>query len=1589
MAGKVTNQQAVQATIKLEDFRKAVNTENTKNKGYVRFVPNGKDGVKIEKVNNKIDFKIGWRTNINAENNKLMRQKFVNAFKSDLRWVAKEKLDNLIDSITQKDGKENTAALSRKEIETAFKTYDDHMGTVSGRNMMYKNLIAAKAKECGVDSKELLEFIKTKNIQTVDHTKWTVLEPAGEEGGDMKLSMSADIFRGELLALEKILNTTVVPLLKAELVIKNVLADEVAVQQNELNINFGQKLTQEDMGKLRGVLLQYLQAKNLLDDAEEINAEGKKVGGGNGNIIGTSRMIFDKFMTDVLPKVVEDRLAMAHNSNYKDVDGIKKEDFLSVDTILKYAEEFMSSAKAFLDNPPDFNAVFKEEAKKLDLNSIDGQIDKNIIDQALLANKVVDKMAADFLGHQLFEKEIGDHINWENKGRKDPNKVDDYDLAHARLMSNANMAAIKREGLLASFTKIYMAKNGLIEIEPEKLSDAAINSDIKSNTSKAAAEAVTKLKIAYQVQLGEKNGEKVTNGANAYIDEMGKGISNIVDQAQLKYIDASLITELLTTYTLAKIMNEKMALAVHGVSASPQISNDSKVLQEDLKGIKSAVDACVGFESKLKSAMHKEFKLLDTALTNACKKGFITDEQKMEMLAQVRKSLNSVHTEALRAFFSEAPFVESENAQARLEQLFNEKLNVARADFKNMLALTSINQAVNQQFLKEAILDTETLFNEALKGRDHIFNGLITDTKALNLLKEGALKRLHTELLTEFLSKFKSSKEAVIKNETLKQFKASFNDRVNALLEKVKKAETALFEKCKANIKNGVTDIVDERILSKATHKIANDVKNNYINKVTDCILVAMQSNLQKTLETLFTSPEVFTLKNKVNQEQIDALALKLVGEKSINSPAVVFNNIKEEYTTNVKTFLNNRGISQLEESLKENAIFTGNGKLAHLGPNERDAFIHRVAMDMEARLKAMPEFYGDDPSQLLPRLTQEAIDDLNNYVTSTWNSFRTAYFKSVETINANYDFLGKENLAKIADYMLQEVIQEAQAFTGKNCFDVSAVANKYKGELEAEVKERIEAKLRALEEYKKAVDEVLKPLEKKWNEWCNTNMGDLSKTLSPDGMEHLNNILKRKWNDLVSKVYREPENFTVGNDKERLKKIAENQSPKDVEIELTAKAFMGLLNRVILANDLITNDANLEKRLEKLGFGDFLKDPTSKDMVLKIATEALSGEHIVGIVTDVEKELMEHILSLSLNDNDSEEILNAIDAETCAPTTSNNAIERLNTILTETIRNNSLSLLHEPFQNDKVEEAHTAFNSWISAYKFNDAMSYDKNTMNDKLQGEFNKRVHLLQEQTLKGGTAEKILSDDFIKHIDRIIDSVGIESEIQGWKDTVAKEWITQFTKHDDWYFFDAANAKEQSHYAIVNDNYRILSAEISRILSDKVSGLDDGVDFPTLRGQLQQDEYKMETVLQSLTLDVAHIIEACKNRFSFEASSQSVIKQCEKIAETKLLQALTNTNNPFPSGIAGFIQDHHNDTTAQKYAATFDKLSGYKTTIQQSFLTLYLAASQNERYNTVEFKKELDQTGQKFVDDLLKAKTKETKAVIKDIKAMIKGK
>ena len=153
MSKNITAQQLAgnQKTYGIDEFRNMVNYTNTTNKGYVRFRLTS-EGLKLEKINNKIDFPLSWRSNVSAAHNMAIRTKFLNAMENDLRYMgdAANTIRNLIINPKKTDGTLDVGkALSRRDIKEVFDTFDAQFNNGTGRVVILKNFMTVAKAACG------------------------------------------------------------------------------------------------------------------------------------------------------------------------------------------------------------------------------------------------------------------------------------------------------------------------------------------------------------------------------------------------------------------------------------------------------------------------------------------------------------------------------------------------------------------------------------------------------------------------------------------------------------------------------------------------------------------------------------------------------------------------------------------------------------------------------------------------------------------------------------------------------------------------------------------------------------------------------------------------------------------------------------------------------------------------------------------------------------------------------------------------------------------------------------------------------------------------------------------------------------------------------------------------------------------------------------------------------------------------------------------------------------------------------------------------------------------------------------------------
>lgn len=192
--------------IGLDQYRAAVNYDdvvnrpNRANKGYVRFVSGGRS-VSLAKVNNKIDVAIGARLGVNAANNRLVREQFLNAISGDLAYLPKDQADRIRAQIL--GGTEAQATpLSRRDIRQAFAYFDGAFNTSDGRRRIVENVLreAALAHDFGRDGTvDVAGFCR----QAFDQTPEAFLDRYAQAFEDLPNASDVDKAAGRAMLMDE------------------------------------------------------------------------------------------------------------------------------------------------------------------------------------------------------------------------------------------------------------------------------------------------------------------------------------------------------------------------------------------------------------------------------------------------------------------------------------------------------------------------------------------------------------------------------------------------------------------------------------------------------------------------------------------------------------------------------------------------------------------------------------------------------------------------------------------------------------------------------------------------------------------------------------------------------------------------------------------------------------------------------------------------------------------------------------------------------------------------------------------------------------------------------------------------------------------------------------------------------------------------------------------------------------------------------------------------------------------------------------------------------------------------------------------
>ena len=1465
MPGKVTNAQVASAKFSVDKFREAVNYVNPKNKGYVRFEPDGNGGVKLAKINNKIDILVNWRTNIDSAKNQAMREKFADSMTSALKWADKATVEKLANSITTQQrgshkGEARTDALSRKEMQTAFKTYDDMMNTSWGRKQMIDNLLKDTAARCGIlATKDAVDQLRAKFLLGAGDIEsyFCLLEEtegvAVGQPGHMKIDETT--FMARLHALE----------LKCDDAVKRATVDNAMRMQAERVLSpnvsgndFGLQLTQADKAAIRGALHHFLVQKGLAPQNDD------------GGIVGTGGMIFNAFMEKVLPELFKKSVENVRAAGPDADKQLMMDANFSFDAILDEAEKFMIGARDYL------NSADGQEAVKTG----DGKFDAIIAG----ARQVTDKHKDNTLVSQM--QKIGLKIA----------DVTNLNAAQAGEIVNDMKGSIdgfKAAGRLGVFVQNFLAERGIGEEVPaEEVKNAVVGT-----TLDAIIEDGQKLVFAAKIQHGAAQKDLVTGekkqidtGMGDYFYEMEKAIGEIAADGK-KAADKALVSKLLT-YTLSNIANRKVELLTAGVGNTLHV--DEAGAKEDKEQVKATADAYfkfeAGVEKKLKGALNAYDKLARALL----KKGLVTQDMYNNLVQSAATKIAAAHKAALTEFFMKSPVTDADAGAKELNRILKAKLADASAEFDNDLAIAAFSKSFGG-VAKSKLLNTDERVADAMAQNGLAdaklgVPGIIDDKTALARLANGDLRRLWTKTLAAHLKNVKKvDGYNTITDEFVAKVQSDFNKKAAALVKTAAAGIQKFLSECEGVLKSELNSYIDEgrgvfKGYKTCENPITKDEQKKLVDEMTAEILRFRTTALRKNIDEILASPESFEKKD------VKALAMGVVDDFKTGGAERTVNGllkIAEERKASVDNFLKSTAdVNAVEQTVSTSGVFAKGGALADAGEWEKNALVSKARNSVEARMNAMPLVYASSDKSAI---ASKAVNEMNAAVekpAKAWAKFRTEFLKKAAAIDANYSSLGEKNIAAKHDWVLGELAAR-QDF---DKLDMKLALGYYENQLKSELDFRIDKVKTSFAEYAAKVEKVYARAMKELRNECESVLPVLDMYATAETREYFKTtIIPKKMQMLEFEIYRNPDNFDGAKLDERCDEVE--------------KSFYQVSLAVFREHSL-TTDSDYEKLITRAGAGVLRNDKVETAAAVADLKTWVSSSEGKELRIASEKAMLDHIVDFGAS-------FDPKNPAAFRPDAPGGAVDKFHAAAKDVLKAHTAQMLYSAFDNTKVGEARDAFARWLDSHALSKYADYRKTTATERIMAKFAERIESLQKTALETEECEPILTPAFIAVIDQIIDSDGMTAMLSEWKAKALEELSSRYLKAND---DDSAYMFDPNHPANANATSNVIEAakrnrdEVLSVLSVKISAVAGGL--VSLGGIDEMREaigkIDMNAIIVEVNDEVNLVVDECFRRYQIEQVSNGLVQKYTHSFERQLVKNAVGEDaaHHFPEGFVDLI-------------------------------------------------------------------------------------
>ncbi|MBP5671593.1 MAG: hypothetical protein J6X49_04320 [Victivallales bacterium] len=1477
--GKVTNEQAKYANIGIDDFRKAVNTVNPKNKGYVRFVPDGKGGVKIAKVNNNIDFNISWRSNINAANNRTMREKFAMAMANDLRWADPKTVEKLVDSITNvpknPEGK-RTDALSRKELQKAFKEYDKMMNTPIGRMNMVENLLRKTAERCKLNGTEdCVKVLKKKYLiippELGDLSKLWENDP---DKTSLVPKMDELTFKTYLIELEKLCDEAVK---RAE--IENLMKGKADLYTGPkaLDNTFGLHLSQEETGQLRGALLHFLILKGLVPQQ------------GEGGVVGTGGMVFEKFMKDVLPALFKQNVENIREwSNGENGDmNLQMEANFSFEAIMEEAEKFMKGARQFIDNPP------KDEIK----STGDAMLDKVVANGREMVNGARQTAIT-----SAMQKDSVKLIENANISQEEGKRIYD-DLQGAR-------EAYVAEGLLGTFTKNFLAERGI----GEAVADNKLLGDAYHNTMEAIYKDTHMLGLGIKIQNGtvKKNPqtgkkEQVDEGMKGYVHDMENAINEIA--AGKDGLDMTLVSKLMS-FTMANLTNRKVAIVANHLGVDLKLDKASE--EKDKELLRATAEAYFSFEKNVGKAINKAKTGFEKLVRTQFKKGLIDQNTCETMILNANSKFAQSHKEVLKGFFLKSPIADANEGKKLLDRIFKGQLQEAISELNNDLALNSLGRAIGVQE-KGVLRDVMGLVHEAMSqpGMNQVklgVDGIITEKDARATLQAGELKRLYSTTLATMLKKLpKVDGHLTVTEDFVKKVKEEFNSKVMSLVKKIAQHEENYIKQCNDQLNNMLTTNIEGgrgsfRGYNEGDKPITESETKKLAKELTDEVLRAKASQLKSNILEILDAPGSF------DKKAIENLGTLTIRDDGPEKTTLVIGIVADDREQMVKDFLADKNsLDKIKQSVLEGKVFGKGGVLENVykGPySEGEILISKATNTVIERVKKMPLIYATGDKEALVKRLAEEVDKAAQSFAKKWAKFRTDFIRQTGPIDADFSSLGVKTLEDARQWALVELANRKDF----NELDMKVALGYYHKLLQDHLDGKISNAKTKFDEYMTKVTAVYENAMEELGDTLDIAKKAIGLSATPEAQKYMEDVIIPKMKQRIEyQIYQNPDNFTE-----------DKLDARDKELMLN---FVYVTQNVFNATDYHLPKA-LVGLIKQAGADVLLEDKVETEAAMNDLKTWLKSPEGHKLRAEAEKAMLDQIMEYGPALKEHPEDFAPIGPS--KPNGPRNAVADFRFAARDLLRGHTAQLLYSVFDNEKVGEVRTAFSKWLDSHGLSRFEDYRKTTAEERIMAKFDERVKILQENALKGGENEPILTPAFIKEIDYLIDKEGTEMLLAEVKTKFLNAMLDELAAKDEAIMF---NPKDPRFATLptylqetVKKNYKDLESAISLKISSVLGDYDtkDGLD--NLKQAIKGlDE---ETVRMKIIVDTLIAVEDCINRYNLEKESPTLVADFTHTLERHLIKSVISEAKANEYFKNGFIDVMSHEKVPEKKREALNK-------------------------------------------------------------------